>query len=1798
MRILNSLILFLILLPFAVIAQVNLQQGLLAYYPFTGNANDSSGNGKHGTVSNASLAADRCGKANSAYSFNGTNAYIEIPTSTLQTQYYSYSMWINADVIPGSGLYTYPFAIGVSGSGQNIALTNNSMNGWSAGASNSGSPSLSLLAKGCQPTTNKWYHVVLIRDTNKIKLYINGSLNVHDPGYSGSSATTGGNSPTYGTSPRAFFGSRDLTSGYYFKGLVDDVRIYNRVINAFEIDSLYREKPCFFNGQNPYHVAQYNFSGNANDSRGGNHGTVNGASLTTDRFGISNSAYQFTASSSNYISIPPCPFLLNNYSYSVWVKLSTSPASGSAYIYLSIGSNADQNMQVENNQNNGAMGYLTGFTLTAYMKNGSTVSTGGVASGTLPSNSVWYHVVCTRDNNYFKVYVNGCLVSTSTSYSGALPYYGTSTMAARIGARQSGSKYFNGALDDVGIYSKVLSANEIARLYHDNKPFSVTRDTTICQDVFKPFKLKSDRGYCSYKWIDVTNRSTVLGTDSQLLISINKTTTFRVFNHTGDSATVKVTINPKPVVKLGNDTAYCGNFSRTLDAQNIGTKYVWNTSDTSQTLLVNAKGWYGVKSTNTNGCIGRDSIYIDHHPLPVLNLGNDTLICGSFTHTLDAKNPGAKYIWQGGDTTSQITINKKGVFSVKVVDSFSCMNFDTIEIKNPRIKALYALSDTMLCFHTNKFNLKDTSKYIDDSWKSSIFYFGDGNKKTDTLTQKIYTDTGTYKVKLVLQSMENCKDSIIKTVTILPSTNIGFTINKAAQCDLGHGFNFTNLSTISQGNLIYDWQFGDNSNSVLTDIIGKTYLKDSTYMVRLIATSDKNCKDTMDKFVTVHPNTKVGFIPSKVTQCFNYHHVDFNNTSFVRTGSIATYGWSLGDNTSSSNRDITGKKYSTADSFKIHLLTITDKGCRDSVEKTIHIWPNTVIGFNVNKDTQCYEWNRFDFTNTSTLQAGTMSYDWQHGDGGVDTTKDIAAKKYASFGSYDVRLVTTTEKNCKDTIQKTVIIHASPIAKFSIDKDRQCFRDNVFNFTNQTSINNGVISLYDWDLDNGQQKSSLHIPNYSFTTEDSFDVRLIVLSDQGCYDTVNHLAVTFAQPVAKYQIPNDSQCWQKHYFIIDNKTTLKYGQLNSIWDFGDGTKDSNYTPLTKKYANKSAKYTVRYKVSSDHGCTDSLNHNINLLERPISEFDINDSVQCFRGHLFSFVNKTTFSAMNTLTYYWDYGNGNTSTGITPQTSTYANAQYHPVTLVSHSYLTNCYDTVIYNVLPAPHSVPDFTVDNDSQCLRFNQFNFTNLSTISFGNLAHKWDYKDGTGSNLKDPSKHYDLDGNYRVKLVVTTNHDCKDSIEKPVILIPHPKAGFLINDTSQCLNKHGFDLANATTVAYGTYGSNWIFDDATTDAGKDVTSKRFSKEYYHKIILTVNSNYGCTDTTERWVYLEKPKSTKILLTDKDSQCLKGNKYGFSVQSIDPAVTYANYLWAFGDGNSGASSVVNHKYNKDGSIKVMLETTSANGCKDTGYYDLVVHPQPLSSFTANDPCFPDSAIFTNTSAISSGNITSYKWDFGDGSGSTLLNPVKYYANPGYYQIRLISESSYGCIDTLVKNNGAWVRPKPDAYFTFKRLPDKQFDVATLEFKNLSSADVVKNDWNFGNGNTSNEVHPITDFNDSNRKTITLIVTNSENCTDTFSVPSGSLISDFVFYLPNAFSPNANEHNDVYKPVATPYVHSYIMEIFNMWGEKVFESKDITKGWDGTYQGVICPQGVYVCRVYLVPLRGSLQHHELTLTLLR
>lgn len=220
-------------------------------------------------------------------------------------------------------------------------------------------------------------------------------------------------------------------------------------------------------------VSCYPFNANAKDESGnGNNGTVNGATLTTDRFGKSNSAYSFDGS--NFIALPTDKFALIEYSYSVWIYITSNPTLGDAYRILSIGGNCgDQDINTGNTYFQGSFSGIGGGGYNI----SSPTSNSGVVTGSLPTIGQWYHGVITRDKNEIKLYVNGVLVRTFLT-NGRLPYYGCDgKVFANIGTRSTQTQFFIGNIDDVHIYKRALNADEVKALFDDNLGQNITIST-------------------------------------------------------------------------------------------------------------------------------------------------------------------------------------------------------------------------------------------------------------------------------------------------------------------------------------------------------------------------------------------------------------------------------------------------------------------------------------------------------------------------------------------------------------------------------------------------------------------------------------------------------------------------------------------------------------------------------------------------------------------------------------------------------------------------------------------------------------------------------------------------------------------------------------------------------------------------------------------------------------------------------------------------------------------------------------------------------------------------------------------------------------------------------------------------------------------------------------------------------------------------------------------------------------------------------------------------------------------------
>lgn len=235
-----------------------------------------------------------------------------------------------------------------------------------------------------------------------------------------------------------------------------------------------------------------------------------------------------------------------------------------------------------------------------------------------------------------------------------------------------------------------------------------------------------------------------------------------------NSDTINITINASPLVDLGNDIVLCDGGDATLDAQHAGATYLWNTTETTQTISVNTSGTYYVTVTDANACEGSDTVEVNSGGQMLVDLGPDMIICSNSSAFLTPGYPNADYNWYNStgiiSTDSIYAISSADTIWVEVTNVYGCSESDTIVITQATedLVASYWAQSTVLPGDSIKFvNLSYPKPY------TSTWDFADGLISNDSCPVHAYFVPGEYDVLLTVDN-GSCTDSKLKTITVLP----------------------------------------------------------------------------------------------------------------------------------------------------------------------------------------------------------------------------------------------------------------------------------------------------------------------------------------------------------------------------------------------------------------------------------------------------------------------------------------------------------------------------------------------------------------------------------------------------------------------------------------------------------------------------------------------------------------------------------------------------------------------------------------------------------------------------------------------------------------------------------------------------------------------------------------------------------------------------------------------------------------------------------------------------------------------
>lgn len=296
------------------------------------------------------------------------------------------------------------------------------------------------------------------------------------------------------------------------------------------------------------------------------------------------------------------------------------------------------------------------------------------------------------------------------------------------------------------------------------------------------------------------------------------------------------------------------------------------------------------------------------------------------------------------------------------------------------------------------------------------------------------------------------------------------------------------------------------------------------------------------------------------------------------------------------------------------------------------------------------------------------------------------------------------------------------------------------------------------------------------------------------------------------------------------------------------------------------------------------------------------------------------------------------------------------------------------------------------------------------------------------------------------------------------------------------------------------------------------------------------------------------------------------------------YFWDFGDGTTSEDpGITEHTYGGYGTYTMKLVVTN-NVCREEQITTIVVNPtDPELDFDYNPSsgCAPLEVTFTNRSKYAKPD--SYYWQFGTNQGtSTASNPKYIYYEPGVYTVTLMAVSATGDTVHVIKQAIIEVHERPNAYFALK--PQTVNIPGGKLFTDNQSYGASDFYWDFGDGSASSLYEPDHEYKTEGVYDVTLIASNSFQCSDTAKMEAGvRVVNGGQLLIPNAFSPNLAGpgnivgQNDVFRPLLRQ-VSEFQLLIFNRWGELLFETKNPDDGWDGYFRGKLCPQDVYVYKI--------------------
>jgi gliding motility-associated-like protein len=1150
--------------------------------------------------------------------------------------------------------------------------------------------------------------------------------------------------------------------------------------------------------------------------------------------------------------------------------------------------------------------------------------------------------------------------------------------------------------------------------------------------------------------------------------------------------------------------------------------------------------------------------------------------------------------WDFGDGTNSNqfaptkTYTTPGTYPVTLTNTFATCNSTTTQ--NITIGAtfvpVFTATPATGCKTPLSVQFTDQTSPANTQW---LWDFNDGTTFTGLNPLHTYTTSGIFNVKLTATNSTGCIGTATQTAAV---TITAPTVNITASSGC------VNLPMVPaytvnapDGVALYSWSAPgaspSTSNAANPSFI---YPAAGSYSLTLTITTNGGCTatQTLSNIVQIGTPTVASFTPSVNPACGS------NPVTFTSTGTPADHWlWSFGDGTIDSGAIVSHlfKKFGNL----IVTLSIDNNGCTTQATNTEVVSPPIPnFGYVVN----CTAINPLinnnlsvSFPDSTLHDVNPLTYYWDYGDGtnsGLITAPPFnPAHIYPAvpgYGPYTVTL-TVTDNGCSATVQKTIVL-VSITPSFNILVNNivatQVCEDAPFTLSStSTTVPFGTPNGgYIWQIGAMPPTPQSHAYTRTVHAIGTYPVMLTVKDINGCQYTSPSTSLVVKGPTAAFTAPTGN-CINSAVTFTDNTILDPPGDtlINWGWSFGDGTPARRFTtpPFTHTYTDTGT-FVVTVVVEDGTGCVSNSLADTIQITAPRALFGPPDSFYCPNTPL-TFIDSSQGYG---LTENWTFGDGATSGPVPspPYIPTHpyaASTTPYQVTLsVTDKY--GCTNTETKSVLIQP-PVAAFTIaDTTSIC-----FPAETLFTAAgqyYDSLI--WKFGDGQSSTLDTTAHFYNTYDTFSAKLVVTGPGGCQDSTTRRVLVLdPKKTTTFTFTPETACDSI----FAKFTIVPPGYTTFQLAFGDKQGDSSGNtapIHTYRLPGSYIP--VLTLTDATGCIvplQDTILTVLGAVPFFTVTPPAFCDSSIVSFTDYTISNDGI------LSKIYDFGDGSPllpqppplTNSFDTTHYYNTPGMLRAILNVVTNHNCT-ASYIDTIrVYQTPHPVIATIGFLCAGLVQFQGTLNPPDADTISWLWNFGGGQTAGVQNPLV-TIQAGTYLVSLKASVSFGCSDTT----STTISINPDPVIKGPAVITTPVGVPiTIPF--TYSSGITTYSWTpTSNLDCSNCANPSATLTLAQEYTV--LVTDSNNCTDTASILIKTICNEGSYFLPNTFSPNGDGVNDYFYPRGKGVYNIQSMSIFNRWGQLVFQRQNFppnseTMGWDGNFNGHPAPSDAYVYIVEVI-----------------